>query len=129
MAKVKSIFLDQNYFQYTTSFPLFHRLTKMLFRILRLDVRADGEQTGCRLLVQDHKTAFPTRRIVDRAVVNDMVWNLLFTTLTARKKDKPHLSVFEWNRPTPVRRLLNLTQADLGSLVPNGVGEMYVIHA
>ena len=34
---------------------------------------------------------------------------------------KPHLCMDEWNRPTPVRRLLSLTQAAQGKLIPTGL--------
>ena len=34
---------------------------------------------------------------------------------------KPHLCMDEWNRPTPVRRRLSLTQAARGKLIPTGL--------
>ena len=37
------------------------------------------------------------------------------------KKARPHLCMDEWNRPTPVRRRLSLTQAARGKLIPTGL--------
>ena len=34
---------------------------------------------------------------------------------------RPHLCMDEWNRPTPVRRRLSLTQAIRGKLIPTGL--------
>ena len=34
---------------------------------------------------------------------------------------RPHLCMDEWNRPTPVRRRLSLTQAARGKLIPTGL--------
>ena len=34
---------------------------------------------------------------------------------------RPHLYMDEWNRPTPVRRWLSLTQAAWGKLIPTGL--------
>ena len=34
---------------------------------------------------------------------------------------RPHLCMDEWNRPTPVRRRLSLTQATRGKLIPTGL--------
>ena len=34
---------------------------------------------------------------------------------------RPHLCMDEWNRPTPVRRRLNLTQAVRGKPIPTGL--------
>ena len=34
---------------------------------------------------------------------------------------RPHLCMDEWNRPKPVRRLLSLTQATRGKLIPTGL--------
>ena len=34
---------------------------------------------------------------------------------------RPHLCMDEWNRPTPVRRRLSLTQAALGKPIPTGL--------
>ena len=38
------------------------------------------------------------------------------------KGARPHLCMDEWNRPTPVRRRLSLTQAARGKLIPTGAG-------
>ena len=35
---------------------------------------------------------------------------------------RPHLCIYEWNRPTPVRRRLSLTQAARGKPIPTGTG-------
>ena len=35
---------------------------------------------------------------------------------------RPHLCMDEWNRPTPVRRRLSLTQAARGKSIPTGLG-------
>ena len=35
---------------------------------------------------------------------------------------RPHLCMDEWNRPTPVRRRLSLTQAARGKPIPTGLG-------
>ena len=35
--------------------------------------------------------------------------------------ERPHLCMDEWNRPTPVRRRLSLTQATRGKLIPTGL--------
>ena len=35
---------------------------------------------------------------------------------------RPHLCMDEWNRPTPVRRRLSLTQTTRGKLIPTGLG-------
>ena len=40
----------------------------------------------------------------------------------------PHLCVSERNRPTPVRRRLNLIHAGLGKLNPGGVGATFLIN-
>ena len=37
------------------------------------------------------------------------------------KGARPHLCMDEWNRPTPVRRQLRLTQADRGKPIPTGL--------
>ena len=34
---------------------------------------------------------------------------------------RPHLCMDEWNRPTPIRRRLSLTQAARGKLIPTGL--------
>ena len=34
---------------------------------------------------------------------------------------RPHLCMDEWNRPTPVRKRLSLTQADRGKPIPTGL--------
>ena len=34
---------------------------------------------------------------------------------------RPHLYMYEWDRPTPVHRRLNLTQAARGKLIPTGL--------
>ena len=82
----------------------------------------------CHLLIQDHKTPFPIQRVVDGAIVYDMVCSLLFATLKGCRRSQIPLYIFEWNYLTPVHRRLNLTQAVLGILVPSGVGEISVIY-
>ena len=58
-----------------------------------------------------------------------MIWSAVcfLPHSQAAEGAKPHLYIFDWNRPTPVRRCLNLTPTDLSSLVPSGVGKTHVI--